>query len=218
MAPAPTGTARCMARPRRFSRRAASRRLRAPAAARAVYSPREWPATKAALSESLNPPSLSSTASTARLTAIRAGWAFSVRVRSASGPSNMSRVRRCPRASSISSKTRRAEPKASASARPIPTAWDPWPGKTKPVDIQILPPPAPAGRKWRALRPAPAGVSSRSRAPTGPVPLRARAGGAAHPPKRGAAAASRGRDCRESRRRRTRGHRQESRPRGRGSS
>ena len=42
-----------MARPRRFSSRAASGRLSAPAAARAEYSPREWPATKAALSESL---------------------------------------------------------------------------------------------------------------------------------------------------------------------
>ncbi len=40
MAPAPTGTARCMAWPRSFSSRAVSARLIAPAAARAEYSPR----------------------------------------------------------------------------------------------------------------------------------------------------------------------------------
>src|SRR5215472_5996668 len=160
MAPSPTGTASCIARPRRFNSRAASARLRAPEAASAEYSPSEWPATKAALSASRKPPSLSRTRTAARLTAINAGWAFSVRVSSCSGPSKMSRLRRWPSASSISSKTSRAGPKASASARPMPTPCEPWPGKTKPVDIPILlgrPPPA----KWRALRPAPAGVSSR---------------------------------------------------------
>jgi hypothetical protein len=84
MAPSPTGTARCMAWPRSFSSLAVSARVMAPAAARAEYSPRLWPATKAARSMPM-PNSFSSTRLTARLTAIRAGWAFSVRVRSVSG-------------------------------------------------------------------------------------------------------------------------------------
>ena len=84
-----------------------------------------------ALSASASPPSRSSTRSTARLTAISAGWAFSVRVRSRSGPSNISRESFCSSASSTSSKTSRAAAKASASSRPMPTAWEPWPGKTK---------------------------------------------------------------------------------------
>ena len=45
MAPVPTGTAACMARPRVRRSRAASGTLSAPAAASAEYSPSEWPAT-----------------------------------------------------------------------------------------------------------------------------------------------------------------------------
>ena len=45
MAPSPAGTASCMAWPRSRSRRAASPIRSAPAAARAEYSPRLWPAT-----------------------------------------------------------------------------------------------------------------------------------------------------------------------------
>ena len=45
MAPTPTGTASCIARPRIRRSRAASVTLRLPAAASAEYSPSEWPAT-----------------------------------------------------------------------------------------------------------------------------------------------------------------------------
>ena len=45
MAPAPTGTAACIARPRIRKSRAVSATVSAPAAASAEYSPSEWPAT-----------------------------------------------------------------------------------------------------------------------------------------------------------------------------
>ncbi len=45
IAPSPTGTAACMARPRAFRSRAASATGIAPAAASAEISPRLWPAT-----------------------------------------------------------------------------------------------------------------------------------------------------------------------------
>ena len=117
IAPSPTGTAFCIAWPRRLSSRAASASPSAPAAASAEYSPREWPATKASLSPTLNPPSRSSTRMTARLTAISAGWVFSVSVRSRSNPSNISRDSFCDSASSISWNVSRAAGNASASAR-----------------------------------------------------------------------------------------------------
>ena len=61
MAPTPTGTAFCMARPRVRNSRAASEMLRLPAAASAEYSPSECPATKAASRPTENPASVSST-------------------------------------------------------------------------------------------------------------------------------------------------------------
>ena len=48
MAPMPTGTACCMARPRMRTSRTASARRSAPAATSAEYSPSEWPATNCA--------------------------------------------------------------------------------------------------------------------------------------------------------------------------
>ena len=102
MAPWPTGTAFCMAVPRIFSRRAVSATEKVPAAASAEYSPREWPATKAALDFRSKPPSARKTANTASEAVMMAGWAFSVSVRSLSGPSNISLDRFCFRASSTS--------------------------------------------------------------------------------------------------------------------
>ena len=61
--------------------------------------------------------------------AMIAGWAFSVRTRSDSGPSHISRDRRWESASSTSSKASRAGANASATALPMPTAWLPCPGK-----------------------------------------------------------------------------------------
>ena len=67
----------------------------------------------------------------AMLTAISAGWAFSVRIRSDSGPSLINFERFCFSASSTSWKTSRAVTNASARSEPMPTAWEPCPGKTK---------------------------------------------------------------------------------------
>ncbi len=128
MAPAPTGTAFCIARPRVRSRRAVSLTLRLPAAASAEYSPSEWPATKAASRPTEKPASVSSTRSVAIETAIRAGWAFSVSWRVSAGPSQMMAVSFSPSAESTSSNTARAAGKASARALPMPTAWEPCPG------------------------------------------------------------------------------------------
>ncbi len=61
--------------------------------------------------------------------AMIAGWAFSVRTRSLSGPSHISFDSFWFSASSTSWKTARAGAKASASALPMPTAWEPCPGK-----------------------------------------------------------------------------------------
>ena len=62
-----------------------------------------------------------------------AGWAFSVRLSSSSGPSQASRVMGSPRASSAAANTAAAAGEASARARPIPTDWLPWPGNTNAI-------------------------------------------------------------------------------------
>ena len=71
------------------------------------------------------------------LTAISAGWAFSVRVSVSAGPSQMIADSFSPSASSTSAKTARASGKASASALPMPTAWLPWPGKVNATVIRL---------------------------------------------------------------------------------
>ena len=129
IAPTPTGTAFCMACPRSFNSRAASPIENVPAAANAEYSPRLCPATNLTLSLSLKPCSASSTRMTAILTAISAGWAFSVSVKISPGPDHMISESFCPRAASTSSNTARAAGNASANVLPIPTAWLPCPGK-----------------------------------------------------------------------------------------
>ena len=138
MAPTPTGTAFCMARPRVRSSRAVSPMLRLPAAASAEYSPSECPATKAASRPTEKPASVSSTRMAASETAIRAGWAFSVSCRVSAGPSQMMPVSFSPSAASTSSNTARAAGKASASALPMPTAWEPCPGKVNAAVIAPL--------------------------------------------------------------------------------
>ena len=188
MAPSPTGTARCMARPRRFSRRAASARLSAPAAASAEYSPSEWPATKAALAESFQPPSLSSTRKHRQ--AHRHQRRLGVL---GQGQIGFRPLEHQPRQALAQRVVDLLEDDGAPSRRPRPgpgpcrRPGSPGPGKTKAVVIQILPLPAPAGRKWRALRPAPAGVSRRTArsAPTGPAASE-RAPAARLAPRRGA--------------------------------
>ena len=59
-----------------------------------------------------------------------AGWAFSVRLRSSSGPSQARRVIGSPSAASAAANTAAAAGEDSARARPMPTNWLPWPGNT----------------------------------------------------------------------------------------
>src|SRR5215213_9179797 len=59
-----------------------------------------------------------------------AGWAFSVRLSRSSGPSKASVEMGSPRASSAVAKIAAAAGDDSARALPIPTDWEPWPGKT----------------------------------------------------------------------------------------
>jgi len=135
MAPSPTGTAFCMAEPRRRRRRAASAMSSAPAAASAEYSPSEWPATYLASRARFTPFSLSSARSAARLTAISAGWALAVSCNCAASPSNIRADSFSPSASSTASNTARDAAKFSERALPMPMAWDPWPGNTNATDI-----------------------------------------------------------------------------------
>src|SRR3974390_1262202 len=62
-------------------------------------------------------------------TAIRAGWAFSVSCKVSAGPSQIVVASFSPSAASTSSNTARATGKVSANAFPMPTAWEPCPGK-----------------------------------------------------------------------------------------
>src|SRR5215472_1766744 len=130
IAPSPTGIACCIAWPRSLRRWAPSPTESACAAAKAEYSPSECPATKVTFRVRLKPPSVSRTRMTARLAAINAGWAFSVRVSSFSGPSNIKCDKFCASASSTSANSRRAGPNAAARAPPMPTACEPCPGNT----------------------------------------------------------------------------------------
>ena len=107
IAPSPTATASCIAFPRILSSRAVSARLKVPAAQRAEYSPRECPATNETLFLRSRP-FFSSTLITAIETAINAGCALAVNVKTSSGPSNITDESFSPKASSTSSKTDRA--------------------------------------------------------------------------------------------------------------
>ena len=126
IAPVPTGTASCMNSPRRRTRRTASPKRSAPATTSAEYSPRLWPAARAGVT-----PRSARAAAAATLVVSTAGWVFAVRARSAAGPSKQSVEREKPRAVSASAQTAAAPGERSASARPIPTSCEPWPGKRK---------------------------------------------------------------------------------------
>ena len=125
IAPTPTGTAACIARPRSLSNLAVVARSNDPAAHSAEYSPRLCPATNCAAFSRLTPPSFVSARNTASACAMIAGWAFSVSVNCSTGPWRISLNSPCPSASSTSPNTSRAARLASASAAPIPTAWLP---------------------------------------------------------------------------------------------
>ena len=74
MPPWPSGTADCIACPRRRTARTASAKASEPAATTAANSPTEWPAAAAGR----NPSSSASTRNVAVDTVSRHGWVFSV--------------------------------------------------------------------------------------------------------------------------------------------
>ena len=126
MAPAPTGTASCMYRPRFRTSAAASRNFIAPAATRAEYSPRLCPATKSGWI-----PFASRTRKTAVDIVSIAGWVFSVSFSFSSGPSNERREIGKSKATSASAKATRASGNFSERSRPMPAYWEPCPGNRK---------------------------------------------------------------------------------------
>ena len=134
MAPSPAGTAACIERPRAFTARTASGKVSVRAATCADHSPSECPAARAGVI-----PCSASTRQTATLTVRMAGWVFSVRRSSSSGPSRKMRLRGNPRASSASANVVAATGKASARERPMPTVCEPWPGNRKAIFFVVIP-------------------------------------------------------------------------------
>ena len=104
-----------------------SSKLSAPAAHRALNSPRLCPATKAGASTS---PDSSMVASAAMLCVKIAGCVLKVSPSAVSGPSKHNCVRPKPSAASARSKMPLATGRRRARSLPIPTNCDPWPGKT----------------------------------------------------------------------------------------
>src|SRR5208283_5212356 len=115
MAPWPGGTASCMYWPRLWTRRTASANCSEPAATRAEYSPRLWPATKSA------PMRFSESTHRAATETVRiAGCVLAVSFRSSSVPSKQILEMEKPKALSASSKMARAAGYFSASSLPMP--------------------------------------------------------------------------------------------------
>ena len=85
--------------------------------------------------------------SAAMLTARIAGCVFSVSVSASSGPSKHKRLSGSPSAASASANVSRQTGKASASALPMPTFCDPWPGKMNAITGE-----APLSARSRARR------------------------------------------------------------------
>src|SRR4030095_13256916 len=134
IAPPPTGTASCMNSPRRRTRRTASAKSSAPATTRAEYSPKLWPAASSGRM------SCSASAAAAATLAVRtAGWVLAVSARSDSGPSQANRESGKPSAASGSFHTAAAAGEAWARSPPMPTAWDPCPGKRNATFTRRLP-------------------------------------------------------------------------------
>ena len=109
IAPTPTGTAACIACPRSFSSLAVVGKVeRAGRAQRRIFAKAVAGDEMRGLVEVDTPPSRVSARNTASAWAMIAGWAFSVSLRSSSGPSRISLKRFWPSASSTSPNTSRA--------------------------------------------------------------------------------------------------------------
>ena len=126
IAPSPSGTAACIARPRRWTKRTASVNDSAPAQHKAEYSPRLWPAMAAGL----GPPCARQRSQSATLAVRIAGCVSSVRFSVASGPELTSSQSGWLIASPASSKRSLIAAFALAWSASMPTAWEPCPGKT----------------------------------------------------------------------------------------
>jgi hypothetical protein len=133
MAPSRPAPLACIRRPRSRTRRIPSGSDNALAATIAEYWPIECPAWKRGLGRVM--PKADARSCTATRYAIdvasRAGCAFTVRFSRSSGPSKARLEMDSPRASSAAANTAAAASDAAATARPIPTVCDPWPGKTR---------------------------------------------------------------------------------------
>ena len=132
IAPSPGGTASCIARPRARTRRTASSSESAPAATSAEYSPSEWPAAKRGAG-SVGYRSRSA-ARTAALIVTIAGCAFAVSVSSLLGAfEDQLRERAAsPGERRVGAREHVARGGETTSRRslPMPTTWEPWPGKS----------------------------------------------------------------------------------------
>src|SRR5580692_9482589 len=132
MAPTPAGTASCMYVPRLWTSLTASENFKLPAATRAEYSPRLWPATKSGVR-----PFSARTRWTATEQVRMAGCVLAVSLSSSSVPSMQILEMENPRALSASSKTARAAGYFSASSLPMPGYCEAWPGNTN-VTLPIV--------------------------------------------------------------------------------
>ena len=128
----PSSDEDCISSPRRRTRRRPSASESTPAATMALYWPIEWPAKNAGVSRVAPDASASSRSASRRAIeeASSAGWALTVRSSVGPGPSQERRLIGCPSTASASAKTAAAAGECDDRSRPMPTVWDPWPGKT----------------------------------------------------------------------------------------
>ncbi|MBT9177555.1 MAG: hypothetical protein DDT20_01890 [Firmicutes bacterium] len=122
-APCPTGTAACISLPRSRTKQTALSKLKAPAATKAEYSPKERPTVAAGVT-----PCLANTRSTAMLMVSTAGCVVSVWVSCSAGPPQITSLSGELRALFAAAKTSAASLNSAAISMPIPTYWLPWPG------------------------------------------------------------------------------------------
>ncbi|MDT4844748.1 hypothetical protein FQZ97_787170 [compost metagenome] len=133
IAPAPTGTASCIAAARKRTSGVACARLKTPEATSAEYSPSECPATTAGAA----PPSAHQTRQAATPATSITGWVLVVKPSASLGPSWIRCCRSWPKASDASCKVSRTagwSPQASS----MPTDWEPWPGKRNAKEVMTM--------------------------------------------------------------------------------
>ena len=131
--PRPTGTAFCMASPRRRRSRAVSAMVRRRPRQSAEYSPSEWPATKAASRARSSRASASQHADRGEAHGHQGRLGVGRQGQLGLGPLEHRAESFCDEGGIDLLEHGAGRGKASASALPMPTAWLPWPGKMKAV-------------------------------------------------------------------------------------